>query len=389
MDILRFKQKALGHVLRCQDAPDTSGQQQAALQTAQLSKEQLEWAKQIYEQERPQREAAAARANAVSDAQLASMRQNDAIAKDYYDYQVGTFRPLEKRLVAEAESYDTPERRAAEAAAAKADVTMAVDATQAATLRGQQRMGVNPNSGKVMALQNQMALGKAALLAGADSAARRNVETQGYARRMDAANLGRGLASNQATSAGVALSAGNASAANALSSLTPGNQANAQMAAGYQNAIAGQGQAANIYGDIARTQASSSNSGLWGALGSAAGSWMGRISDRRLKTDVEPASADKALRAVVDTPVALWRYKDGTPADDGGRQHIGPMAQDLQRTAGDAVAPGGVQIDIGDATGLVMAAIQGLDRKVARLESVAPEAGAGPKAPAKRLKAAA
>ncbi|MBO9680965.1 MAG: tail fiber domain-containing protein [Acidovorax sp.] len=383
MDILRFKQKALGHVLRCQDAPDTSGQQQAALQTAQLSREQLEWAKQIYEQERPQREAAAARANAVSDAQLASMRQNDAIAKDYYDYQVGTFRPLEKRLVAEAESYDTPERRAAEAAAAKADVTMAVDATQAATLRGQQRMGVNPNSGKVMALQNQMALGKAALLAGADSAARRNVETQGYARRMDAANLGRGLASNQATSAGVALSAGNASAANALSSLTPGNQANAQMAAGYQNAIAGQGQAASIYGDIARTQASSGNSGLWGALGSVAGGALAnpamRISDRDQKRDIQPASTDKALKAVVDTPVALWRYKDASPANDGGQEHIGPMAQDLQRTAGDTVAPGGKQIDLGDATGLLMAAIQGLDKKVARVESMAAKHGAGTK----------
>lgn len=380
MDILRFKQKALGHVLRCQDAPDTSGQQQAALQTAQLSKEQLEWAKQIYEQERPQREAAAARANAVSDAQLASMRQNDAIAKDYYDYQVGTFRPLEKRLVAEAESYDTPERRAAEAAAAKADVTMAVDATQAATLRGQQRMGVNPNSGKVMALQNQMALGKAALLAGADSAARRNVETQGYARRMDAANLGRGLASNQATSAGVALSAGNASAANALSSLTPGNQANAQMAAGYQNAIAGQGQAASIYGDIARTQASSSNSGLWGVLGNMAGAGIAKYSDKNMKEGVREASDEASLNAIRNTPVALWRYKDDSPGADGGLEHLGPMAQDLQRSAGDDVAPGGKTIDLISANGLTMSAIRALDKKVSNL---AAQVGA----PAKRRSA--
>ncbi|MBV8156909.1 MAG: tail fiber domain-containing protein, partial [Dyella sp.] len=322
MDLLREKQRALGCMLRCADAPDMSGANAAALETAKLSKEQLDWAKQIYEQERPAREAAAARANAVSDAQLSSMKQNDAIAKDYYDYQVGTFRPLEKKIVAAAENYDTPERRAAEAAAAKADVTMAVDSTQAATLRNQQRMGVNPSSGKAMALQSQMGLGKAALLAGADSAARRNVETQGYARQMDAANLGRGLASNQATSANIALQAGNMSAGNALGSLTPSNQANAQMASGYNSAIAGQGQAASIYGDIARTQvqASGANAGMWGALGSVAGAGIMKYSDQNMKEGIRPASDDDSLKAVRKTPVALWRYKDDSPGADGGKE---------------------------------------------------------------------
>lgn len=372
MDLLRFKQRARGHMPQCADAPDMSGANAAAVSTAELSKEQLEWAKQIYEQERPAREAAAARAGAVSDAQLASMRQNDAIAQDYYNYQRGTFRPLEQKIVAEAENYDTAERRASESAAAKADVTMAVDASQAAAVRGQQRMGVNPSSGKALALGNQMALGKAALLAGADSSAHRNVETQGYARRMDAANLGRGLASNQATSANIALQAGNSSASNAINSLTPMNQGNAQMAAGYGAGIQGTAAAGNLYTNIASTQAqASNNSGLWSAVGSVAGGALARWSDRELKEDVKPASAEKALQAVVDTPVAMWRYKDGSQASDGGREHIGPMAQDLQKTAGDAVAPGGKQIDIGDATGLVMAAIQGLNNKVKRLESAA------------------
>jgi hypothetical protein len=355
----------------CSDSPDMSGANDAARMTAQLSKEQLDWFKDIYASEAPARAAAAERAGAISDAQLASMQQNDAISKDYYDYQKNTYRPLEKQIVAEAVNYDTADRRAEESAAAKADVTMAVDAAQAATARNQQRSGVNPNSGKALALGSQMALGKAAMLAGADSSARRNVETQGYARRMDAANMGRNLASNQATSANIAMQYGNSSTNNAMAALTPSNQANGMMGSAYNTGINGNAAAGRIYTDIARTEASS-GSGAWGALGMIGGAAIGRKewSDKNMKEDIKPASESRALDAIMNTPVALWRYKEGSEADDGGREHIGPMAQDLQKTAGDAVAPGGKQIDMVNANGLVMAAIQGLNKKVDSLASV-------------------
>ena len=41
------------------------------------------------------------------------------------------------------------------------------------------------------------------------------------------------------------------------------------------------------------------------------------------------------------------------------------MAQDLQRNAGDGVAPGGTTIDLISANGLAMGAIRALDKKVA------------------------
>lgn len=363
----------------CADAPDTSGQQQAALMQAKLSEEQLAWAKEIYKEEAPARAEAAARNREVSDAALASMRQNDAVAKDYYDYQTGTFRPLEQQIVAASQEYDTPERRAAEAEAAGADVQMQVDAQRAATLREMQRSGVNPSSGKVMALQGSMDLGAAKAKAGASNQAVRNVEQQGYARRMDAANLGRGLASSQATSANIALNAGNSAAGSANSGLAALQSGTGTVMQGYAGAQSGLAGAANTYGSIAQQQAAAGGSGgaLFGALGNVAGQFVGSkagssaiaslFSDKNMKEDVEPASDEAALDAVAGTPVALWKYREDSPAADGGKQHIGPMAQDLRETAGEAVAPGGTRIDPVNSNGLLMSAVRGLNKKVDNL----------------------
>lgn len=101
---------------------------------------------------------------------------------------------------------------------------------------------------------NQMAMAQAAAKAGAASKARDNVELQGYARKMDAANMGRNLASNQATSAGVALNAGNSAANNAGTPLTQANQAMATMGQGFGTAIQGNNSAGNLYGQAAQIQ---------------------------------------------------------------------------------------------------------------------------------------
>ena len=356
------------------DAPDTSKQQEAALQMSQLSKEQLEWAKQIYAETAPDRANAIQRANAVSDAQLESMNTQTALAKDYDAYNKSTFRPLEQGIVADASTYDTPERREAEAAKATAGVEMSLASQRGATMREQERAGVNPASGKIAAMQGVMDLGAAKLKAGAASAARTQVETVGQARKMDAANLGRGLASSQATSAGLALTAGNNSASNAASTGGITAQGAALMNSGYSGAQQGLSNAAQTYGAIANTQAQSSDSGMWGALGSVAGSFAGSangskliasaFSDVNMKEDIAPANDEESLDAIRNTPVALWRYKEDSPAADGGQPHIGPMAQDLHAAAGDGVAPGGKAIDLISANGLTMGAVRALDEKV-------------------------
>lgn len=259
----------LGLILYCSDAPDTSMQQQAALKMSELSAEQLAWAKEIYASSAPDRAAASERANAVSDAQLASMATQDAMAKDYADYQKSTFRPLETGIVADASAYDTPERREQMAGQAISDVGTQAAMARESIAREAMARGVDPSSGNFAMGQGIMGVRTGAAKAGAANAARTQVETIGQARKMDAASLGRNLASSQATSAGIALSAGNSSSANAQAPLTATSTGAQLMQAGYAGAQGGLQNAAYTYGAAANQ--GNSDAGMWGALGSLGG----------------------------------------------------------------------------------------------------------------------
>jgi len=193
---------------KASDASESATQAASNMSAEQLAldRETLNFYKEQYANSRPYQEQQAKIAQEVSQAQLASMRQNDAIAKDYYDYQKGTFRPMEQSIVSDAQNYDTAARRESKASQAVADVGMQASIAQQSQMRNMNRMGINPNSGRSQAIGAQMGLAEAAAKAGAANKARADVETQAFARKMDAASLGRNLASNQATSAGVTTS---------------------------------------------------------------------------------------------------------------------------------------------------------------------------------------
>jgi hypothetical protein len=365
-----------GRALYQGGTPDTSGQQAAALMQAELSQEQLDWYKEIYAESAPARTEAAATAREVSNAQLAATRQQTQIAADAYSDYTSTYRPLEQSIVADARGYDTPERRAAEASKASADVQTQIDAQRAASMREMQRAGVNPASGKVMALQGSMDLGAAKAKAGAANTATRQIETIGAARKADAANLGRNIASSQATNASLALQQGNSSVGNAGAVLSAANNGVGGMQQGYAGAMSGLGSAAGTMGSIAnqQAQAEASSNQTMAAVGStAAMAAMMFMSDKTKKKDIKPVTDDEALQALDDTPVSRWKYKDGAVAGDQGKEHVGPMAQDVHRTMGERAAPKGKQVDIIALNGITMAAVKALNNKV---DSLAASVGA-------------
>lgn len=349
------------------DAPDTSGVNAAAVAQANLSAEQLAWAKQLYAETAPDRAEATRRTNEAADAQLASMKQNDAISRDYNDYAKETFRPLEKGMVADAVAYDTDERKEQNAGRAVADVAQQFDKSAEQSTRALSRMGVNPTSGAALAASNQMGIGKAVATAAAANKARLDTETQGYARKSDAANLGRGLASAQATSAGVALNAGNSAVGSSGAVGNIAAQGNSIMQQGFSGASNSTASSGNLYGQVAQSQAQANaqKDAQMAQLGQLAG--MAAMSDVRLKTDIKGMDPDAALEAVNKTPVSKWKYKSDSKADDGGMEHTGPMAQDVQATMGNKVAPKGTAIDLISMNGINMAAIQALSKKVDRL----------------------
>ena len=236
------------------DAPDTSGMNEQARRSAALADRSFEWFTQEYERTRGQRDASTALADQVAQAQLVNLNLNSNLSRDLADYQRTTFRPVEQRLAAEAMSYDTPERREQAAGQAAADVNAAADANRAATMRAIMRRGGSVSGARMASMTDQNDIGMARASATAQNTARRNVETQGWARMSDVANLGRNIASNQATSANVASQAG-AGAVQAAQAGTAINASGAQMmGAGFSTALQGTQQAGNLYGGIANIQ---------------------------------------------------------------------------------------------------------------------------------------
>jgi hypothetical protein len=323
--------------------------------------------KQLYADSAPDRKAAIERANLVSDKQLAAMDQQSALTKDYADYQANTFRPLEKNIIADAEKFDTLERRNAEAGKAVSDVRQAFSSAQGITDRNLARKGVIPGSGADIAARQQMTAQQALAEVQGITGAHDKVQTQGYARRMDAASLGRNMAANQATSAGIALNQGNSAVANGQAAGNIAAQGAQLMNSGYAGAQNGLAGSANTYTNIANiNQKANDNSGTMALVGSLAGTAakMYMSSDVEKKEGIESINPDDALNAVNKTPIAEWQYKEGNQASDGGVRHTGPMAQDVQKNMGDKVAPNGKKIDIISMNGITMAAIQSLSKKV-------------------------
>jgi len=300
----------------------------------------------------------------VADALLRTMAQQDALAKEYADYNRTTFRPLEQGIVKSAQEYDTPEKRQAAAGTALADVDMRFAAQNQAAARQMAANGVNPGSARSMAVMGSQGVEQARAGAGAAAQARKGVETVGFARQMDAASLGRNLPSNQATAASLGINAGN-SAVNA--------NKNAADAAIPTNSLALQGFNAanrlNLEASNLQQRATDSSNQLWGQLGTTAGRFI--TSDVNMKQDIEPADDDEALEQVTSTPVSNFRYNPakmaqaGIPMDRPAEEvQTGAMAQDVNATMGDKAAPGGKKINVATLLGKAMLSIQALDKKV-------------------------
>ena len=261
-------------------------------------------------------------------------------AADDREREVSVFRPVQDRLVAEAENWDSPERMAGRVNQAQADVALAGEQQLAAGRRGASAMGVDPRSGRYAAQEGRTRTDMALGAAGAGNLARRSVENEAYQKRGAVVNMGAGLGVNPATSMGLS------------------NQASQ---AGFGGAMQGFQQQGNLLNQdfqnrMSAYQANQSSLGaVGGALGNLAGAFLFGSSEE-IKTDKEPYEG--ALGAVMDMPVEEWTYKEGE--GDGGR-HIGPYAEDFAKATGKG---DGKTINVIDAIGVTMGAVRELSQKV-------------------------
>lgn len=348
-------------------APSTKGVNQAAVMSAQTAQDALNWAKQVYADEAPARQAAADLDRRVADAQIAGMDAATAQATRDAERRRTVFDPIEDRIASEAMNYDTPARRAEAAARASADVEAESGRAMSELRSNALRYGGNFDDGAARGGMVDLALGKARARAGAADSAVRSVEAQGHARRMDAAGIGRGVVSSQATQQQIATQSGNSAVGANMAGLNAIQSGHGVMQTGFGQAMQGYGQAGSLYGQAAQIRNQARGQDL-NFMSSIFGSVM---SDKRKKKGTgKAANDDKALAEVNATPVHDgWKYDPakGGP-DDGGVPHTGPMAQDVHATMGETVAPGGKVIDLVDMNGKLMAGMQALTKRLERVE---------------------
>lgn len=104
-------------------------------------------------------------------------------------------------------------------------------------------------------------------------------------------------------------------------------------------------------------------------------------SDRALKERVVPVDQRAILQRVAELPIASWNYTAQPPSI----RHIGPMAQDFAAAFG--VGESDKQINLLDANGVALAAIQALARENAEFRMVNAELRAKTEALEARLRA--
>lgn len=256
----------------------TAAAAKAAADEIELAKETLAYYKERDAQSAALQREANAIAGRVANSQVALMNQQRQISGEYHNRNKTVFWPLEDTIVKDANEFDTPERREAEAGKSVADVGAQIDGERQAMVRNQQRMGVNPNSGNAIAMGNQMSLAAASAKGKAATAARDKIETQGFARMMDAASLGRNLPSAQATAASTATQAGNSAVSAAYAPVTANAQATQMMGNAlqdYQNNMSGANRLLINAQQQEAAQWGQAASGFSSMAGTLAGSYFG------------------------------------------------------------------------------------------------------------------
>jgi hypothetical protein len=84
----------------------------------------------------------------------------------------------------------------------------------------------------------------------------------------------------------------------------------------------------------------------------------GTPSDRNIKTDFAPVSAEKILAQLAALPISSWRYTNETASV----RHVGPIAQDFK--AAFDLGTSDKTIGTVDESGVALAALQGLNQKL-------------------------
>ena len=264
-------------------APDP-GISAAAMANVELGKDWLTFAKDQFADGNVRQVETDALNTKVVNQQLATQDEANEWAREDRTRTKETFQPVEDAFVKTAQEFDTPEKQAAAAATAKADVMAGTATAQQASQRNMASMGVSPTSGRFAGVTRANDTNTALAAAGGQNAARTMIRDKGLALQADAINMGKGLASSTAAAYGIGTNAGNSAVANNASANSQFNQNGQVMAQGFGGAIGANNSAGsmlnNLYGNqlnawSAQQQSNATSSaGLGSLVGTLGGSLL-------------------------------------------------------------------------------------------------------------------
>lgn len=253
--------------------PVAAANEYAANLAAEVSREQLAWAREQYAQDREVTQK-------YMDVMIPMMMREDAAASADRERYQSVFRPIEDQLVRDVEEYSSPQRMELEAGRAQADVAQSFDAQRKAALANLESYGVDPSMARAGALDRAARTSQAAVSAGAANVTRQNVENTARALRGEAINLGRGYQSQIAQAYATAQNAGQgavsanlATTASGAGTMGTGLQYMGQQQGflgNWSNALGGQSQA-NAQAAAARNAGGASTGSIIGGVAGLAG----------------------------------------------------------------------------------------------------------------------
>ena len=294
----------------------------------------------------------------VEDTQLANQKDQLGLQQDFRDDQQAqqakadqlfdqysqTYAPAQAQFMADAEAYDTPEKRAAAGASAQAGVGMQFQAARDAATRQLESFGVKPSDTRFAALDLGTRIKEAAAKAAADRAAQLQTEQTGFSLRDEAIKQGAGLPGASSTQAGVANQAGSnvigqGNVANATGSLANAAGANANAAGanvvGAGNTAVGAGNTAAAMGNTAVGFGSDANqaganavgagNAATGAINAATGANNSAISATSGATQANTGALAANAAGATETGAAGTLADQGLSAETGAAGAAAPF----------------------------------------------------------------
>lgn len=325
--------------------PDYSGIANASKESAELSakisREQLQWAKEQYAQDREITD------KVINDALVRSAENDRTAAADRERYET-IFQPLEDDLAKDARDYASPEKLEAEAGRAMADVSTQFQAARTAATERLESFGIDPGQVRAGALDTAARVQEAASRAAAGNQARVQAEAVGRAMRSEAINVGRGYPGQIAGAYATALQSGQQGVQSGLNTTASGAST---MGTGLQWTGA-QNQSLGVWGNaltsgynaqLAQFNANkNASSGIGGVLGMVGGLGLKLATGGMFEEGgvVEPGMAVEEAIPMERTPMAI---KGRPPNHDGV-----PVTPEMSPSGGQAIDDVDAKVNVGE-----------------------------------------